>query len=502
MVSVILLVRILLWAIGLSLILISFSVWKKSRNMPAAPAMGWLTLAASIYSIGYAGEIGQENLEGALFWLRVEYLGIPWIPSLWILSARRHSGLPPHRGWLMIMPLIVWISQWTNMFHGLYYSSVLMEQREPFSILEFGRGPIYWMYIAYLYFALIFGVWLFLFRSPVSQFSRKHKMIIVVLSLVPLGGNLIYLCGLSPWGMDLAPVTLSVTAIACYLAIFRMGSFELMPEAHSLVFNNIREAVLIVDLQNRLVDLNPAARELLAQIEGQSQESGIPAPLNCLFDGKGNRVLNLQIGEEKQYFEARIFPLLHKKQLLGYATLLTNITSQIQLMQDLRQKAETDTLTGLANRSSFLDAIKEVSSYSAHNSVSFSVIILDFDRFKEINDQFSHYTGDKILTVAVKRAQTCLRKNDLMSRLGGDEFAILLPQTDRKSAAEVAERVRAAIACDTVNVDGQEIRMSVSMGIAVYDPRNGTRWDELLKAADQALYKAKSSGRNCVSVWE
>ena len=128
--------------------------------------------------------------------------------------------------------------------------------------------------------------------------------------------------------------------------------------------------------------------------------------------------------------------------------------------------------------------------------------LVDLDCFKAINDQMGHHAGDSVLLAVTARILQCLRASDLLSRYGGDEFAILLPQTDKEGAVEVAERIRTAVASSTLDVDDQAIQLSISLGLATWDATEGADRRQLLKRADKALYQAKAQGRNRVAAWK
>ena len=166
-----------------------------------------------------------------------------------------------------------------------------------------------------------------------------------------------------------------------------------------------------------------------------------------------------------------------------------------EVEERLAQLAQYDVLTGLPNRSLFLDRLHQAMARARRNGAMIGLMFIDLDRFKQINDTLGHSTGDKVLQVVAVRLKEQLREVDTISRLGGDEFTLIVegvPSTAH--LVTVAQKVREAVAAP-MHIDGREIFVSTSIGITVF-PRDGTDVDELLKNADIAMYRAKQEGRN------
>lgn len=506
-VSVVTLVRLFLSVVALALVSMAWMAWNRRKRAPEGPILCLLALSAAFYCFGYAQEVAQATLPQALFWLHVEYVGIPWLPALWMWLVRKHLALPTRFGLLFVIPVVTFVGELTNSYHHLYDYSFQLVSRPPFQVVSADRGPLAWLGLAYIYGALCYGSWLYVTGSRrTSKFLRKQGRIFVSAGLLPLAGYLVYLCGKSPWGLDLAPATMAGSAILGYFALVELQCFDLVPMARSLVFNSVRDAVLVTDLEHRLVDLNPAAQELLPRLgnlrlgEDVTLVANLSHVLQRAFcDPDYSDQIDLDIGDETKHFEARVLSLCVDERQAGWAVILADITAQVQLLHQLRSDAETDALTGVANRRRFIAAIeRETVRFIRHGAV-FSLILVDVDRFKTINDRFGHAAGDRVLSAVAERIGACLRCGDLLSRYGGDEFAILLPDTGPEGSFEVAERIRAIVAKDSVAMDGKTFAASVSIGLATLDASHAQDWVQLLAEADRGLYRAKAQGRNRVS---
>jgi len=162
--------------------------------------------------------------------------------------------------------------------------------------------------------------------------------------------------------------------------------------------------------------------------------------------------------------------------------------------------ALTDELTGLYNRRYLFAHLDELMERINQGGASAAVLLFDIDHFKKVNDTHGHAAGDDVLRELAARTTNSVRSVDLVARLGGEEFAVVMPETDITSAAEVAERLRLAVAIDrfVVRANGKELDITISVGVAAAEA--GDDRDRLLARADEALYGAKTAGRNRVII--
>ena len=165
---------------------------------------------------------------------------------------------------------------------------------------------------------------------------------------------------------------------------------------------------------------------------------------------------------------------------------------------ELRRLAATDSLTGASNRRHFMERLAIEWERARREGIALSLLAIDLDHFKDVNDEHGHQAGDEVLRRFVAEARTVLRPADLLGRTGGEEFAVLLPDSDAERATAVAERLRARMA-DTVQKVRTEkpLRVTASIGVASFGP-DGESGDKVFRAADKRLYKAKNQGRNRV----
>lgn len=167
----------------------------------------------------------------------------------------------------------------------------------------------------------------------------------------------------------------------------------------------------------------------------------------------------------------------------------------------LEHQARTDALTGIANRRAFLDAAQQELSRVNRKESPLTVLMLDIDHFKKVNDRFGHDVGDDLLAAFARRIEKGLRRYDQFARLGGEEFAVMLPGCNLEQAVATAERLRSAIGSEPFAVRGNVVPMTVSIGVGIMHEFE-TSINGVLTRADNALYSAKDNGRDRVEVVE
>lgn len=186
------------------------------------------------------------------------------------------------------------------------------------------------------------------------------------------------------------------------------------------------------------------------------------------------------------------------EEVLGTIGIVTDITERKHMESQLRHLAVTDDLTGCLNRRAFFAAAEQEMERAARYGGFVSVLMIDLDHFKQVNDRHGHATGDRALKAATAAIRANLREIDGFGRLGGEEFAAMLPETPLAGALMVAERLRQAVASTPVALDdGETLNLTVSLGVAERDA-DETAVDLVLARADTALYRAKAAGRNRV----
>jgi len=191
---------------------------------------------------------------------------------------------------------------------------------------------------------------------------------------------------------------------------------------------------------------------------------------------------------------AQVAPML----LVAYITSMLSADLR-HAYSHVKQLSETDDLTGVLNMRAFVTLAERVSQQAGRYARPFSVLMIDSDSLKQVNDTQGHETGNRLLQQIVECIRGRLRQTDLIARYGGDEFVALLPETPCNGAACVAERIRKSVESTPLGTRESSVSTSVSIGVACY-PDHGVDFETVLEKADQAMYASKAAGKNRVTV--
>ena len=275
-----------------------------------------------------------------------------------------------------------------------------------------------------------------------------------------------------------------------------------------IIFSVAPEAILLADDHGQVTLANPAAEtmfgldnssllktnvgELVPEL-GLMLEDARMAQDGMRGEGHGHRAA------EQFHAAFSISPGIIEEPA-SHLVLVQDVTDRKNAEEELRRLVLTDPLTGLANRRRFEEACELETMRFRRYGVPVSLVILDIDFFKKVNDTYGHATGDAVLVALAETCRRALRETDVAARLGGEEFAVLLPMTAEAGALEIAERLRTRLAATSVPISNGRLNFTVSLGVATFSGQDEA--ETALARADAALYRAKGSGRNRVEVAE
>ncbi|WP_050184235.1 sensor domain-containing protein [Domibacillus robiginosus] len=239
-----------------------------------------------------------------------------------------------------------------------------------------------------------------------------------------------------------------------------------------------------------------------AFVHPDDKELAVETLMKSLTDGQFRSiVLRLYcIGDTTIWIESSIQPVKYNGKVLSAVVVSRDITKRKELEGQLKFMAYHDSLTGAGNRRLLIEELEETIAAATSNHESFALMTLDFDRFKWVNDTLGHAIGDELLIQFTQRISSCIRSVDTLARIGGDEFIVLMPHIySQEDIINIANRILHSLQ-EPWKIDEHEFTITTSIGIAEF-PQCGNDVAQLMKCADQALYKAKQAGRNNYQIY-
>ncbi len=291
-----------------------------------------------------------------------------------------------------------------------------------------------------------------------------------------------------------------------------LSSLITEPGLATALFSNVREGIVVTDIEGRIVEVNPA----FTHITGYARDEVLGHTPRLLSSGRhppdfyaamwhtvqttghwSGEVWNRRKDDELFAELLTISAVCDEQgQLQHYVGLFSDITLQTEHKRQLEHIAHYDPLTALPNRVLFADRLQQAMLRANRSGMPLAVVYVDLDGFKTINDNHGHDAGDQLLSAVAARMRRVLRDSDTLARLGGDEFvAVLCDLPDQGSSRLLVQRLLATIA-EPVAVDGQILQVSGSLGVTLFPQRTEIEADQLLRQADQAMYQAKLAGKN------
>jgi diguanylate cyclase (GGDEF)-like protein/PAS domain S-box-containing protein len=514
-----------------SLITLIASVIAWRRSAPGSFTLGLLLLSMTVWSGSYAARWVGISFEAKLFWFNVMYVGVFALPVLFlifVLQVTYNEHWLTRRNLLLLalQPFASLLLLWTNDFHHLYYASIQAVEKNGLILLDFVRGPAYFVNVVFAYLTITLAlVLMFLTALRLGPLFRSQHRLILIGSIIPWAANMyneISINGLQ--GLDLTPVTFGITGILFAFAVLRARFMDLIPVARSMLIENMSDGVLMLDAKNRVVDFNPAMKKYVgdeaASILGRhvSELLGDWLEQSDVLMDESQAQTEMRIpNDPSRYLDLRVTPLFDayhhlngrlivfrditerkdvEKQLRHANRRLQSQLIEIGILQSqLREQAIRDPLTNLFNRRYLEETLDRELARAAREKYSICIILIDIDHFKQVNDNYGHEAGDVMLKAIAEVLARLSRRGDFACRYGGEEFVVVMPNISTETAYERAETLRESLNSLSVPYGRYSLTATFSMGLASY-PSNGETRESILRAADKAMYAAKEAGRD------
>ena len=471
-----------------------------------------LSFCVSLYLFGYLLEINSSALEQMLFWNQVQFFGLPFISALWLMVAllytKRIQVLQERTMVLLFfVPVLTFFLRLTNSFHYLYYKGMGVQQSSQFLVLDLQKGPGYYVQSAYIWLTLILINLVFYeeYRKRIRSDHARFRVLLIA-SLIPYIGIILIFINFLGLGLDYTALLIPISLFLILFAIIRFDFLEIKTLARETMFENSADAMVLLDKELRIMDYNRAAQDFFSSLgmslQNKNMESLLAGEqgLLAIFRGETSSDFKFLIGGEELFAEisSTLIQDVYGKNI-GCLKTIRDITDRKMMQEQLKRLANIDALSGLNNRAHFIQlSQKEFQRAKRFNHV-FSVIMMDIDRFKLINDTKGHAAGDAVIQEMGRLISGTFRTTDISGRLGGEEFAVVLTNTSIHDAYRVAELFRETVAGTSVLYNNTKINLTISIGITSYY-REAESIEEILRYADEALYASKAEGRNCINL--
>ena len=468
-----------------------------------------------------------------MLWIYARYTGLALMVPFFLGFVCDYTG---HERWLtrnkllllFVIPVMTIFLSWTNDIHGLMIEDIHYSMDGPVLYVDgVTFGSYYWVHTIYCYSIIMSGIFLLVRMSIQSFYLYRRQAITVTLgAAIAIAATACDAFALVPaFKHAISPIGFTIMGIAFSNSIFRHQFLNIVPIARHMLVDSMLDGMIVLDKKGIVVDINYAAQKCLAIHHSSVIGHPVAESLNmweqCSRLTEDNPHLQSELlientGGEKIY-DVRFSRIYNRQSRhIGYLVLLHDITlrkkmdielrisndtlkkqlQEINVLQfQLQKQVVRDPLTGLFNRRYLEESLEQSKNLAERGGFPLSLLMADIDHFKEINDTHGHQIGDRVLVWLSAQLCANTRSGDLIYRFGGEEFLILLQNASPEIAAMRAEKIRAAIETAICRCEGTVVKITISIGTATF-PIDGQDMETVIRAADTALYSAKSGGRN------
>lgn len=472
-----------------------------------ARAMGLLSLCLQIYLLGYLLELNSFQLTEMIFWNQIQYFGIPFFPALWLVISLLYTGRDNYlRGYRIILifliPITTFFVRLTNDFHFLYYSNVEFRTVGEFTAMYLTKGPWYLVQMIYVFITLVLCTYFYFKRYRNSSGNEKMQFsLLLYASVLPYVALILVFVNWGGTGIDYTAVILPPCILLINLALTKYNFLDIKELARERVFEDSSLGFVILNRQHRVVDYNHQSKKLFKLLNIQLKDSNIKNLLKDHLDllecilNTSQQIVHRDDSNQEKYISIYTQEIMNQDERIGQLITLEDVTEKERLRYRLLEMANTDVLSGLYNRRKFRESAEEIILRAQRYNQVFSLLMMDIDFFKRVNDAYGHAAGDQVIKEFSELLRKNFRTSDIIGRMGGEEFAVILINCDKFVAYEKAEQFRMSVESYPIQLIDQTIYINVSIGVSEFNDQFNSI-DSIINQADDALYQAKEQGRN------
>ena len=509
-----------LWAFVVSAGLM-ISLWIFSTQyikQPIGRAFFLLVSSALFWLLMYIGELVVESFSVKLIFVRLQFIGINTLPVAWLILSVLHTK-EKLKKWVWYLIAAVWVTLFIFIFiiptPNYFWGNpkvVLLAESTLLYVIDYNYGPLFYILLTPFTYVLLSISFVFMVKglSRGHVFYRKQLNLVITGTVIPAVINLFYIIGITPIPhVNFSSAGMIISEILVGYALFRYRFLAVSPIARDLIIDTMLDSVIVIDTNLNVLDVNSAGKELLDShgVEiGKKLYEIVPTEImDSLYSimKAGNKEPMLLTFINRVY-DVHINPLVEfGGEHNGYLIMFHDVSEREMLHRQVKVSATLDPLTQILNRKTLFELIEKHREKIYGTERSLSLIMMDIDHFKEVNDTYGHEGGDRAIEKLVDEVQKTLGKKDLFGRYGGDEFVVALVDASFERTLEVARIIHSRVTSSLISCRKATFMIQLSLGVVTFGgegnfPVSSTS-DELVAFADSALYKAKDEGKNTIA---
>jgi diguanylate cyclase (GGDEF)-like protein len=480
---------------------------RKERNNPKTRVFCATVTLVALWLLFNIMELLALDAAWTVTFMKLSFIPLMLFAPTWLYLAAVYTS--SEKRWFVwfYLPAVILIAlMLTNDSHYLFWRSYEFTQYGLVTSIKTTYNLFFYGFVFYSYLLFVFGIG-YLLSNFINVTKLYRRQTVIALLLV--GGSILYsiayVAGLINLNKDFSPLIYNIIALVLVVAMIRYKIYDIFLVSRQGMFDNIREGIIIFDLGGRIIDFNTTGREALgldSRTYGKTVFYSLPfwhqldfsLPKDTKSIKSGNllsKVVSMEVGDDINYFDIAI-----RYVESGFILTMQDVTQMQRLMIQIEEMANFDSLTQLRNRRSFFNAAEVFIASLQRNRQALTIMLIDIDNFKAINDRFGHMTGDQVLVDVAGLLNTNLRAVDVRARYGGDEFIVMLPQTTPEDALIVAAKLQENLSGYINEEVTRQIHVSLSIGISgrnVFSRRDTL--EDVLEEADKAMYAVKNDGK-------
>ena len=517
---------------------VALTAWVRRETTPSTRPFIRLMLAIAIYAAAAAGSEAANTIEILTLWTSLEYVASNSLIAFYLIFVLYFTGFknwttPRRRLFIWLVPVANVAKVLSDRWHGLIWQSMdLHPHNSHLNVIHHGPG-YYWIAVCFYVYVVTSSALVLRSACRSSHLHQRQAIMIVAGSVPPQLAGTLFTLGLSPEHANILPMSFLLTGCIYFASLFKFRLLDLIPIARDTLIERLNDAVLVVNHENYVIDLNPAARRYTCpsknctgqhidqeQLEWPEISAQCQAAANLTSTIVERPDIPLYVEMSVTHLRSSNSKCSRDSKVTGKILVLRDITQKhqtqlkiqrandelehqltqiIYLRDQLKEQSIRDGLTGHFNRRYFEEPLPAELTKAPRANTPLSIVLMDIDYIKKVNDTYGHLAGDLALRTYAQIIQQHIRESDIACRYGGEEFILAMPNMPLIEANKRANDIRLALKAQQITFDQQSFQVTVSMGLCTF-PETGTRQHALLKQIDQALSVAKANGRDRIEI--